>query len=101
MHTCSPCLLTVLYIILAVNTLILPTESASCCLSYSRRPIRCQRLKGYTMQDITTSCDIKAIIFHTVAGRLICADPVRLWTRRRVECLKKRAIRMSSQQPSL
>ncbi|XP_031439828.1 C-C motif chemokine 20b [Clupea harengus] len=90
------CTLTLLFIILILNTSILSTESASCCLSYSRRPIRCQKLKGYTMQDITTSCDIKAIIFHTVGERFICADPAREWTHHRIQCLKDKAARMSS-----
>ncbi|XP_062377540.1 C-C motif chemokine 20b [Sardina pilchardus] len=90
------CTLTLLTIIVILNTCILSTESAMCCLSYYKKPIRCQKLKGYTMQDIHTSCDIKAIIFHTVAGKLICANPDMKWTQRRVQCLKVKAAKMSS-----
>ncbi|KAL2085253.1 hypothetical protein ACEWY4_018573 [Coilia grayii] len=96
MEKCMSCLLTLLSVLLVFNTFILPTESASCCLSYSRRPVRCQRLKGYTIQGITTSCDIKAIVFHAVGGRFICADPAQLWTQSRIRCLKETAMRMSS-----
>ncbi|XP_028288639.1 C-C motif chemokine 20b [Parambassis ranga] len=63
------------------------TQSASCCLRYSRRPIPCKRLLGYTVQTINTSCDINAIIFH-VPGRFVCADPAMNWTKRGVKCVE-------------
>ncbi|KAG5268512.1 hypothetical protein AALO_G00213390 [Alosa alosa] len=96
MESLRLCTLTLLTIIVILNTCILSTESAICCLSYSKRPIRCQKLKGYTMQDINTSCDIKAIIFHSVTGKLICANPEKPWTQHRIQCLKEKAARLSS-----
>ncbi|KAK7123626.1 hypothetical protein R3I93_021908 [Phoxinus phoxinus] len=80
--------------ILAFVTLLIfqvETEAGICCLSYTKRPKRCALLKGYDIQAITGRCDLAAIIFHTVKGKSICADPAQSWTQMRVECLKMKA----------
>ncbi|XP_019958760.1 C-C motif chemokine 20b [Paralichthys olivaceus] len=69
-----------------LNTFICITQSASCCVSYSKRPLKCHRLLGYTIQTINTSCDISAVIFH-VNGRFVCADPLKKWTQRGMSCV--------------
>ncbi|XP_056306834.1 C-C motif chemokine 20b [Danio aesculapii] len=84
-----------LYFIILLSFLV-ETESASCCLSYIKRPRRCAILKGYDIQGITGGCDLPAIIFHTEKGRSICADPSQTWTQERVKCLKMKAERMKS-----
>ncbi|XP_008288625.1 C-C motif chemokine 20b [Stegastes partitus] len=61
-------------------------ESASCCLRYSRRPLPCRRLLGYTIQTMNGACDINAIIFHT-PGRFVCADPKLKWTQIGMKCV--------------
>ncbi|XP_030625854.1 C-C motif chemokine 20b [Chanos chanos] len=83
---------TFIIILFILKTFVQETESASCCLSYTKRTVRCQRLKGYTIQNINSTCDIKAIIFHTVNGKYICADPSKMWTQHRIDCLKKKAV---------
>ncbi|XP_028825559.1 C-C motif chemokine 20b [Denticeps clupeoides] len=77
-------------IFLVLNTFIFHTDSASCCVRYTRKPIRCEKLKSYTMQHIISACDLEAIIFHTVGGHYICANPYKTWTQDRVRCLEKR-----------
>ncbi|XP_044196129.1 C-C motif chemokine 20b [Thunnus albacares] len=57
-----------------ISTFVSSTQSASCCLSYSRRRLQCKQLSGYTIQTINTSCDINAIIFHP-RRKFVCADP--------------------------
>uniref|UniRef100_A0A3P8UG14 Chemokine interleukin-8-like domain-containing protein n=1 Tax=Cynoglossus semilaevis TaxID=244447 RepID=A0A3P8UG14_CYNSE len=54
-----------------------------CCLRYSKRPIRCKLLQGYSHQHITASCDISAIVGG--ADRFVCADPSQPWTQQCVE----------------
>ncbi|KAG7231270.1 hypothetical protein INR49_012101 [Caranx melampygus] len=48
--------------LIILATSISSTESASCCLRYTRRSLSCSRLLGYTVQTINTSCDINAIM---------------------------------------
>ncbi|XP_051970832.1 C-C motif chemokine 20-like [Xyrauchen texanus] len=76
---------------LIMGAFIIETESVSCCLRYTKRPIRCGILIGYGIQGITRSCDIPAIIFHTEKGKSICADPAQRWTQNRIICLKIKA----------
>ncbi|CAK6968593.1 C-C motif chemokine 20b [Scomber scombrus] len=71
------------------------TQSASCCLRYSRRRMPpCSRVLGYTIQTIKTSCDINAIIFH-LPGAFVCADPSKHSTQIRMKCVddKRRVIK--------
>ncbi|XP_026793816.2 eotaxin [Pangasianodon hypophthalmus] len=77
--------------ILILSAFITDTETARCCFSYTRRPVRCARLLGYFIQEITGNCDIRAIIFKTRDERLICADPRMEWTQERITCLWEKA----------
>ncbi|KAM9436898.1 C-C motif chemokine 20-like [Clarias gariepinus] len=80
--------------ILILSAFIMDTETARCCLSYTRRPVRCGLLKGYYIQEITGSCDIRAIIFKTKDGKSICANPRMEWTHKRINCLWEKAGKM-------
>ncbi|KAI5091983.1 hypothetical protein C0J45_17614 [Silurus meridionalis] len=44
------------------SAFITDTETARCCLSYTAFPVRCGRIKGYSIQEITGYCDIRAIM---------------------------------------
>ncbi|XP_027029544.1 C-C motif chemokine 20b [Tachysurus fulvidraco] len=77
--------------LLVLTTFIIDTETARCCFSYTQRPVRCGRLKGYSIQEITGNCDIRAIIFETQTAKFICADPKMRWTQDRITCLRKKA----------
>ncbi|XP_022604460.1 C-C motif chemokine 20-like [Seriola dumerili] len=80
------CLLAVFCTLIILTTFSGSAQSASCCLRYTRRQLSCMRLLGYTIQNINTSCDINAIIFH-LPGRFVCADPSMNWTRRGMMCV--------------
>ncbi|XP_010888352.2 C-C motif chemokine 20b [Esox lucius] len=83
---------------LLIATFIPGTQAADCCLKYTRRPVGCKRLKDYTLQDITSSCDLNAVIFHTRRlKKFICADPTQAWTQSVLKCLKKRINKTSRQ----
>uniref|UniRef100_A0A674D655 C-C motif chemokine n=2 Tax=Salmo trutta TaxID=8032 RepID=A0A674D655_SALTR len=84
------CRVCVLAVLLSLLTLIPSTQSAHCCLKYTRRPLQCRRLKNYTHQPITSSCDIHAVIFQTWMDKFVCADPSQDWTKRVHRCLLKR-----------
>ncbi|XP_023250848.1 C-C motif chemokine 20-like [Seriola lalandi dorsalis] len=75
MGTSKVCLLAVFCTLIILTTFSGCAQSASCCLMYTRRrQLPYTRLLGYTIQNINTSCDINAIIFH-LPGRFLCADP--------------------------
>ncbi|KAK3515488.1 hypothetical protein QTP70_023618 [Hemibagrus guttatus] len=82
--------------LLIFTTFIINTEAARCCFSYTPRPVRCGRLKGYSIQEITGNCDIRAIIFEMQTGKFICADPKMRWTQDRITCLRKKAAVMGN-----
>ncbi|KAG5850453.1 C-C motif chemokine 20-like [Anguilla rostrata] len=84
-----------LLVIFTLNSFLPQTESVSCCLSYTKRNIHCQKLKGYTIQTYKGICDMDAIIFHTKAGKFICADPSKEQTQGTIQCLNARAKSLS------
>ncbi|KAG9340103.1 hypothetical protein JZ751_022028 [Albula glossodonta] len=79
-----------LLVIFTLNAFLLQTESASCCLSYTKKKLHCKRMDGYTMQTMTDFCDLNAIIFQTKSGRFVCADPAKDNTKRIIKCLTER-----------
>ncbi|XP_026217828.1 C-C motif chemokine 20b [Anabas testudineus] len=80
------CLLAALCFFVILTNFIGNTQSASCCLRYTKRPLPCKRLTGYTIQNINTSCDIDAIVFH-LEERFVCANPRMVWTQHRMKCV--------------
>ncbi|XP_062841705.1 C-C motif chemokine 20b [Trichomycterus rosablanca] len=80
-----------IFTILILSSFILVTETAICCTQFTSIPRHCATLRYYKELDDTGSCDIKAVLFLTKNGKLICADPNKKWTRRSIECLKRRA----------
>uniref|UniRef100_A0A673KP44 Chemokine interleukin-8-like domain-containing protein n=1 Tax=Sinocyclocheilus rhinocerous TaxID=307959 RepID=A0A673KP44_9TELE len=50
-----------------------------CCTKYSSQPFPVLRLKDFTWQDATMTCNIEAVIFTSVKNRQICANPDDLW----------------------
>ncbi|KAL7373248.1 hypothetical protein ABVT39_002267 [Epinephelus coioides] len=83
------CLLAALCSLIILSTFIDSTQSASCCMRYVNRRMKCHHLLGYTIQNIYTSCDISAVIFH-LPGRFLCADPSSSWTQRGMKCIDER-----------
>ncbi|MED6235679.1 hypothetical protein ATANTOWER_031531 [Ataeniobius toweri] len=83
------CLFAALCSLLIVASFIGSSESASCCMNYTKKKLPCKVVKGYTIQHINRSCDIDAIIFH-LRGRFVCADPSKPRTMRVVNCVDER-----------
>ncbi|XP_046689343.1 C-C motif chemokine 4-like [Silurus meridionalis] len=78
--------------LLILGAFIMDTETARCCMSYTRRPVRCGRLTDYYIQELTGTCDIRAVVFQTKDKRNICADPRMEWTQERIMCLWEKAL---------
>ncbi|NXF04292.1 CCL20 protein, partial [Smithornis capensis] len=57
-------------------------SNQDCCLSYTKRRLPRQALKGYTEQLSSEVCDIPAIIFHTKSGLKACVDPKEGWVKK-------------------
>ncbi|XP_035026932.1 C-C motif chemokine 20 [Hippoglossus stenolepis] len=51
----------------------------ACCTRYHESPIPVRFLRCYTIQEATHFCNIKAVIFKTVKGRFVCANPDSVW----------------------
>ncbi|XP_020512938.1 C-C motif chemokine 20b [Labrus bergylta] len=88
-------LLAALYSFFILTTFIDSTESARCCLQYSRKHLKCSRMLGYTIQTNTASCDIEAVIFHA-KGKFICADPLSSHTQKLKMCIDGRRSKSAS-----
>uniref|UniRef100_A0A8C5GLQ4 C-C motif chemokine n=1 Tax=Gouania willdenowi TaxID=441366 RepID=A0A8C5GLQ4_GOUWI len=78
----------ILCALIILSGFISSTQSASCCLKYIRHKIPCERIVGYTIQNIYGRCDLDAIIFHIKGDRFRCANPSLSWTKDRMECIK-------------
>ncbi|XP_037537247.1 C-C motif chemokine 20-like [Nematolebias whitei] len=50
-----------------------------CCRTYMKGKLRCQNIKGYSVQTSTEMCPISAIIFHLKSGQKACTDPALEW----------------------
>ncbi|XP_012731762.2 C-C motif chemokine 20 [Fundulus heteroclitus] len=90
------CLFAALCSLLIVASLISGSESASCCMKYTKRKLHCKAVRGYNIQTINGSCDISAIIFH-LGGKFVCADPLKPWTMRVMKCVNERRKRNAEQ----
>uniref|UniRef100_A0A667ZY64 Chemokine interleukin-8-like domain-containing protein n=1 Tax=Myripristis murdjan TaxID=586833 RepID=A0A667ZY64_9TELE len=87
MANCKLCVLAALCSLLILATFTGSTQSASCCLSYTRRVYRCKQLMNYSIQTINGSCDISAVIFN-IQNKFVCANPNEPWVMRGIKCLK-------------
>nr|QFG73483.1 CCL20L3a [Oncorhynchus mykiss] len=56
-----------------------PRRRRGCCESYTLRKTPFAVIEGYTIQTISETCRIFAIMFHTEKGNDVCADPDQNW----------------------
>ncbi|XP_016354433.1 monocyte chemotactic protein 1B-like [Sinocyclocheilus anshuiensis] len=83
------CLATML---LAQVTCQISGVSNCLCLKTSNRVLRKEEIESYMIQKAGV-CHIDAILFKTVSGRFICANPLKPWVKRAVEFVdKKKAV---------
>ncbi|XP_017269566.1 C-C motif chemokine 20b [Kryptolebias marmoratus] len=84
MASSKVCLVAALCSFIILTTFISSTESARCCMNYSKHRPAFKRILTYYKQTITGSCDINAIIFY-LRGKFLCADPSVQWTKKAME----------------
>ncbi|XP_072451802.1 monocyte chemotactic protein 1B-like [Chiloscyllium punctatum] len=65
-----------------------------CCERYIRTELPLARIVSYINTPSSFYCSHDAIIFQTVAGRLVCADPKHPWVQDRLTELDKQGIEM-------
>ncbi|XP_051874424.1 C-C motif chemokine 20-like [Pristis pectinata] len=88
--------LVILNLLFISGTYTVSVSVKDCCLSYSPLPLPFSRIAGYVEQKSNEICDIDAIVFYTVKGRWICANPKDKWVRRSMHFLSKRLEKMSA-----
>uniref|UniRef100_A0A8C7WQN8 Chemokine interleukin-8-like domain-containing protein n=1 Tax=Oryzias sinensis TaxID=183150 RepID=A0A8C7WQN8_9TELE len=69
-----------------VSLCCMRTLAKLCCTRYQSNHFPVQRLKSYRVQEDTGNCNIRAIIFLTVKGRVFCANPKQQWVIEAKKC---------------
>ncbi|XP_030629315.1 C-C motif chemokine 2 [Chanos chanos] len=77
-----------LLLLLVTWTTLTETSAVKCCTKYSDAALPVVRLRDYRVQDLTGLCHIEAVIFSTVRGRLICANPEEKWVKDGIKYIK-------------
>ncbi|XP_049646665.1 C-C motif chemokine 3-like 1 [Suncus etruscus] len=87
--------LTILLCILTFCVQVLPAESygrdtpssyermntpSDCCFSYTSRPIKEHLVVSYV--ETSSQCSKPGIIFQTIRGQLVCANPMEAWVQK-------------------
>uniref|UniRef100_A0AAY4ANM9 C-C motif chemokine n=1 Tax=Denticeps clupeoides TaxID=299321 RepID=A0AAY4ANM9_9TELE len=60
---------------------------SGCCTRYSSTILSAEAVKGFSIQDSFSNCNINAVILHTKNGRHVCANPHVRWVRQIVRNL--------------
>ncbi|XP_020861486.1 C-C motif chemokine 26 [Phascolarctos cinereus] len=61
-----------------------------CCERYSSRPIARKFVRTYELAK--SSCSLSAVIFITIKGHKVCANPTAKWTQKYVASLKSQKV---------
>ncbi|XP_038672774.1 C-C motif chemokine 20-like [Scyliorhinus canicula] len=86
---------TLLFSMLVLDMLDDSASAMDCCLRYSKKRLPFRLISGYVEQQSNEICDIDAIIFYTVGGQAICANPDSLWVKVGLKLLSKKLEEMS------
>ncbi|XP_063813577.1 C-C motif chemokine 21-like [Pseudophryne corroboree] len=75
-----------IFLAIAAVCAIPPVSSANrnpsdCCLGTKSKEIPSNRVKCYIKQDLSTGCNIEAVIFVTRFGKHLCAPPNEKWVK--------------------
>uniref|UniRef100_UPI00398E3627 C-C motif chemokine 20-like n=1 Tax=Pristiophorus japonicus TaxID=55135 RepID=UPI00398E3627 len=84
-----------LFSVLVLNMLSDSVSASDCCLRYSMKRLPFKLISGYVEQQSNEICDIDAIIFYTVGGRAVCANPETRWVKLALKLLSKKLEEMS------
>ncbi|KAK2900565.1 hypothetical protein QQF64_015476 [Cirrhinus molitorella] len=79
-----------LLLLLCVWVSLSQSSPMRCCTKYSSQPFPVLRLKDFTLQDTTMTCNIEAVIFTTIKNRQICANPDDLWVQNAILHIQNR-----------
>ncbi|XP_048020136.1 monocyte chemotactic protein 1B isoform X1 [Megalobrama amblycephala] len=79
-----------LLLLLCVCVTLSQSSPVRCCTKYSSQPFPVNRLKDFTLQDSTMTCNIEAVIFTTIKDRLICANPDDLWVQNAITHIQEK-----------
>ncbi|XP_029930213.1 monocyte chemotactic protein 1B-like [Myripristis murdjan] len=71
--------LSLLLLTTVVSTISAQGGLSDCCHEIKNTTVHRDRLMGY-IEVRPPICGLHAVIFRTVLGKRICADPKRLWT---------------------
>ncbi|XP_068594349.1 C-C motif chemokine 20a.3 [Cebidichthys violaceus] len=81
-------------VLVLLSACLLTTDASTghygCCRSYMTTRIPFRKIKGYSVQTITETCHINAIIFHTMKGKA-CVNPALGWVMQYVHLLGTKA----------
>ncbi|XP_078144058.1 monocyte chemotactic protein 1B [Centroberyx gerrardi] len=80
--------LSTLLVLVALVALGESSPKRFCCTQYTENPIQKRMLIHYRIQEDTGVCNIKAVVFRTMKGKLVCADPDRKWVQDGIEHIK-------------
>ncbi|KAG9343531.1 hypothetical protein JZ751_013697 [Albula glossodonta] len=82
-----------LLLLLSVSLFSALTESA-CCTKYTRGSVPMEIVKGFAIQDNHRVCRIDAVIFVTLRGKKVCADPKEPWVMKAIQQLRAKVQEM-------
>ncbi|KAI1882748.1 hypothetical protein AGOR_G00238130 [Albula goreensis] len=82
-----------LLLLLSVSLFSALAESA-CCTKYTRGSVPMEIVKGFAIQDNQRVCRIDAVIFVTLRGRKVCADPKESWVMKAIQQLRAKVQEM-------
>ncbi|XP_041038798.1 C-C motif chemokine 20-like [Carcharodon carcharias] len=97
MNALGKLLLVTLFSLIMLSVSVSAHAYSDCCLCYSNSRLPLRLISGYAEQQSNEICDIDAIIFHTVGGRAVCANPEARWVKRALHFLSKKLEEMSHQ----
>ncbi|KAI1882746.1 hypothetical protein AGOR_G00238110 [Albula goreensis] len=83
-----------LLLLLSVSLFSALTESA-CCTKYTGNELPLKYIKGFAIQDGKSRCNINAVIFLSIRGRQVCANPTEPWVIKRIQQLNNAVKKMS------
>ncbi|XP_067308566.1 uncharacterized protein [Pseudorasbora parva] len=64
-----------------------------CCLTLTDTRIAVQNIVGYTIQEKSSTCPLRAVRFHTKKGRVLCSDPEHEWPQKAMRTVDGRMTR--------
>ncbi|KAJ8355292.1 hypothetical protein AAFF_G00073700 [Aldrovandia affinis] len=79
---------TVCLVLLLSLSLCSLQADAACCTKYSQTEFPARNIKGFSIQNDLGRCNISAVIFHTLKGIKLCADPAKPWVMEIIQKLK-------------